>query len=66
MSYLLPEASFSLQVLLLPKSVCVCECLCVCVCEPLACLHDNSSPAPARIIQFGPEMQNTLIKIPMV
>ena len=29
----------------------------------LACLHLNSPPIPARITKFGPEVQNTLVKI---
>ena len=31
-----------------------------------ACLQDNSSPVQTRINKFGPEGQNTLIKIPIV
>ena len=45
---------------------CRCLCLCVCVYQSLACLHDNSSPVQARITKFGPEKQNTLVKIPIV
>ena len=30
------------------------------------CPHDNSSPIQARITKFGSEVQNTLIKIPIV
>ena len=30
------------------------------------CMHHNSSPIQARITKFGPEVQNTLIKIPRV
>ena len=40
-------------------------CLCVCVYQSLACPHDNSSPVQARITKFGPEKQNTLVKIPI-
>ena len=54
----LPEASFGLRVLSLPESVCVYQ--------SLACPHDNSSPVQARITKFGPEKQNTLVKIPIV
>ena len=43
-----------------------CRCLCVCVYQSLTCPHDNSSPVQARITKFGPEKQNTLIKIPIV
>ena len=31
-----------------------------------ACLHHNSSPIQARITKFGPEVQNTLVEIPVV
>ena len=31
-----------------------------------ACPRDNSSPVQARTMKFGPEMQNTLVKIPTV
>ena len=31
-----------------------------------ACPHHNSPPIQARITKFGPEMQNTLVKIPVV
>ena len=31
-----------------------------------ACPHHNSSPIQARITKFGPEVQNTKIKIPIV
>ena len=31
-----------------------------------ACPHHNSSPIQARITKFGPEVQNTLVKIPIV
>ena len=43
-----------------------CRCLCVCVYQSLACPHDNSSPVQARITKFGPEKQDTLVKIPFV
>ena len=47
---------------------CVCGsvCPCVCVYQSRACPHDNSSPIQARITKFGPEMQNTLVWIPIV
>ena len=44
----------------------VVACVCVCVYHSLACPHDNSSPVQARITKFGPEKQNTLVKIPIV
>ena len=60
----LPEASFGLRVLSLPASVCVCVCLSVC--QSLACPRDNSGPVQARIAKFGPKMQKTLVKVPIV
>ena len=38
----------------------------VCVCQSWACMHDNSLPIKARITKFGTEVQNTLVKIPIV
>ena len=32
------------------------------VCQSRACPHDNSSLIQVRIIKFGPEMQNTLVR----
>ena len=58
----LPEASFGLQVLSLPASVCVC----VSVCQSLACPRDNSRAVQARIAKFGLKMQKTLVKFPIV
>ena len=48
--------------------VCVCVCLSVClsVCQSLACPGDNSGPVQARIAKFGPKMQKTLVKVPIV
>ena len=31
-----------------------------------ACAHCNSSPIQARVTKFGPEVQNTAVKIPIV
>ena len=62
--WLLPKASFGLRVLSLPASVCVSVCLSVC--QSLACLCDNSGPVQARIAKFGPKMQKTLVKVPIV
>ena len=62
--FLLPEASFGLRVLSLPA--CVCVCVCLCVRQSWACPSDNSSTVQARITKFGPEKQNTLVKIPIV
>ena len=50
----------------LASGYCRCLCLCVCVYQSLACPHDNSSPVQASITKFGPEKQNTLVKIPIV
>ena len=46
--------------------VCVCVCVCLCVRQSWACPSDNSSTVQARITKFGPEKQNTLVKIPIV
>ena len=51
-----------------------CRCLClsvcvyvrVCVRQSSVCPDDNLSPAQATITKFGPQVQNTLIKIPIV
>ena len=61
-SSFLPEASFGLRVLSSPASVG----LCVCVYQSRACPDDNSLPIQARIAKFGPEMQNTLVWVPIV
>ena len=45
--------------------VCVCPCVRVCVYQSLACPHDNSA-VQAKITKFGSEMQNTLIKMPII
>ena len=44
----------------------VCVWVCVCVYQSRACPDDNSSPIQARIAKFGPEMQNTLVWVPIV
>ena len=49
-----------------PGIVVACVFVCVCVYQSLACPHDNSSPVQVRITKFGPEKQNTLVKIPIV
>ena len=46
--------------------VCVCTCVCQSVCQSLACPRDNSGPVQARITKFGPKMQKTLVKVPIV
>ena len=48
--------------------VCVCVRVCVCqsVCQSLACPRDNSGRVQARIAKFGPKMQKTLVKVPIV
>ena len=46
--------------------VCVCVSVCLCVCQSLACPRDNSGPVQTRIAKFGPTMQNTLVKVPIV
>ena len=62
--FFLPEASFGLRVLSLPA--CVCVSVCLFVRQSWACPSDNSSTVQARITKFGPEKQNTLVKIPVV
>ena len=44
----------------------VCVSVCVYVYQSRACPHDNSSPIQARITKFGPQMQNTLVWVPIV
>ena len=46
--------------------VCVYVCVCLCVRQSWACPSDNSSTVQAGITKFGPEKQNTLVKIPIV
>ena len=46
--------------------VCVCVSVCLYVCQSLACPRDNSGPVQARIAKFGPKMQKTLVKVPIV
>ena len=46
--------------------VCVCVSVCLSVCQSLACPCDNSGPVQARIAKFGPKMQKTLVKVPIV
>ena len=58
----LPEACFGLRVLSLPAPVPVS----LYPCQPRASPRDNLSPVQARITEFGPEVQNTLVKIPIV
>ena len=67
-----------LQMDFYPRPICAfghCHCLCmcvhVCVCvsvvyQSLACPHDNLWPVEARITKFGPEVQDTLVKISLV
>ena len=60
------RGQFGLRVLSLPASVCVCVSVCLSVCQSLACPHDNSGHVQARITKFGPKMQKTLVKVPIV
>ena len=62
----LPEASFGLQVLSLPASVCLCVSVCVCVRQPRACPHHKSSRVQAWTTKFWQKVQNNLVKIPIV
>ena len=59
----LPESSFGLRVLL-PAPGCVP--VCVRQLEPQGDLRQNSSPIQARIIKYGPGVQTSLVKIPLV
>ena len=45
--------------------VCVCVSVSVCV-SITACLRDNSGPIQARVIKFGPKVQNNLVRMPIV
>ena len=56
-----PESSFGLLVLSLHPSVY--PCVRVSVYQSLACSHDNSRPVQARATKFGPNVQNTLVKV---
>ena len=58
LTFFLPEARLGLWVLSLPVSMCVYQ--------SRARPHDNSSLFEARIIKFGPEVQNIMVKIPIV
>ena len=44
----------------------LCVCVCLSLCQSLACPRDNSGPVQARIAKFGPKMQKTLVKVPIV
>ena len=46
--------------------VCVSVCVCVFVYQSRACPPDNSWPIQARITKFEPDMQNTLVEVPIV
>ena len=56
--WLFPKASFGLQVLSLPGSVCPRLCVWVCINQSWACLHDDWSSVQARIDKFRPQVQN--------
>ena len=46
---------------------CVCVCVCLSVCVSITCCpRDNSGPVQARITKYGPKMQKTLVKVPIV
>ena len=66
--YFYPRPVLAFEYCCLRLCVCLCVCVSVClsVCESLACLCDNSGPVQARIIKFGPKMQKTLVKVPIV
>ena len=56
----LPEASFN-RVFSLPASVC--PCVCVYVRESPACPRDILSAVQARVTEFGPRIENTMVKV---
>ena len=56
-----PYASFDFRALSSPASVCPCPC----ECQHRACPRHDSSPIHARITKLGPEVQNTLVNIPI-
>ena len=41
-------------------------CVCPCVCQSLACPHNILGSVEARIAKFGPKMQKTTVKVPIV
>ena len=45
---------------------CVCGSVRPCVYQSRACPHNDSSPVVARITKFAPDVQNILIKVPIV
>ena len=60
----LSKARFGRWVLSSPVSVYLSGCLCVY--QSLACPHDKTSAIQVRITKFGTEVQNTLVKIPII
>ena len=46
--------------------LCVCVSVCLSVCQSLVCPCNNLGPVQARIAKFGPKMQKTLVKVPIV
>ena len=65
-STIFTRGQFCLRVLSLPAWLCTRVCVCLSVCQSLACSCDNSGPVQARITKFGPKMQKTLFKVPIV
>ena len=55
----LPKASFDLWILFF-------ACFHVSMRQPLDSPHDNLRPIQARITKFGPQVQNSLVEIPIV
>ena len=61
-----PRPVLSLGYCFSPPSVCVCVYVWVCIHQSWVCPCDHLSRVQNRITKFGPEVQNTLVKIPFV
>ena len=48
------------------RSLRLCLSVCLSVCQSLACSRDNAGPVQAKITKFGPKMQKTFVKVPIV
>ena len=62
------KSEFFTQGQVWPSGIVV-ACVCVSVslvCLSLACPRDNLRPIQSRITKFGPKVQNTLVKVPII